>query len=177
MNALGGAAPTGSWRLIEPHDTAFLYELVAANDPRWWRFSRHGLDPNLVVTIAGTTSAGAVVHDGLGRPVACALLADAGEAGTGTFEYFALADEVALALARHHAPALVRAAFDGAPIRRLYHERFERDPDVLGSLAAIFEPEVVFPEFALVDGRFETRVTSVVTREQLDAWNDGAGTR
>lgn len=165
-----GSSPQGSWRLFVPADVPFIYQLVAAVDPRWWRFSRHGLEPSRLLEIAEGLAAGVVVVDENGRPVACAVLADAGSAGTGTLEFYALPDPHAQAIAARFAPELVAAAFAGAPIRRLYHERFENDPDLLGEISTLFEVEVTFPDFALVDGGYESRTTSVTTPERLAAW-------
>lgn len=168
-------ADVGGWRLITPADLAFLYRLVADNDPRWWRFSRHGLEPQRALMTAQGVAAGVIVHDRDGNPVAAALLADAGSAGTGTFDYFALDDDRSRQLARQVAPELINAAFSGAPIRRLYHERFDGDPQLLGVAAELFDVEVTFPDFAFVNGRFETRSISVLTRDRFDMWHAERG--
>jgi len=166
--------PLGSWRLVSPADVPFVYHLVAQVDPRWWRFSRHGLEPSQVLQTAAGISAGALVSTAEGEPVACALLADAGASGTGMFEYYALPHPVAEGLARHFAPQLLAAAFNGAPIRRLYYERFSGDADVLGEAAAAFQLEVTFPEFALINGTYEGRTTSVLTPESFARWQTEA---
>jgi hypothetical protein len=158
-----------TWRLITPKDTPFVYYLVSKVDPRWWRFSRHGLEPSLLVATARGTAAGVIVIDGYGQNVACALLADTGASGTGMLEYFALPNPDAQTLARRFAHDLVGAAFAGTPIRQLYYERFENDPDVLGEVGALFEVEVTFPDFAMIDGRYETRTTSVLTADRFAA--------
>jgi len=159
-----------SWRLLEPSDMVFVYHLVTKVDPRWWRFSRHGLEPSQMLETARGTAAGVVVVDGYGAPVACALLVEAGTSGTGMLEYFALPNPDAQALARRFASDLVGAAFAGAPIRRLYYERFENDPDVLGEVGALFEGEVTFPNFAMIDGHYESRTTCVVSAERFTEW-------
>ena len=166
--------PNGSWRLVSPADIPFVYHLVAQVDPRWWRFSRQGLEPSQILQTAAGIAAGALVSTAEGEPVACALLADAGVSGTGMFEYFALPHPVAEALARQFAPELLAAAFNGAPIRRLYHERFSGDADVLGTAAQAFELEVTFPEFALINGTYEDRTTSVLTPESFARWQAGS---
>ncbi len=120
------------------------------------------------------TAAGVLVIDGHGKSVACALLADAGASGTGMLDYFALPDPDAQALARQFAPELVDAAFSGASIRRLYHERFENDPDLLGEFSSLFEVEVTFPDFVMIDGRYEARTTSVLTAQRFEAWQKAA---
>ena len=164
----------GGWRLVSPADVPFVYRLVAAVDPRWWRFSRGGLEPSHLLGIADGIAAGVIVHDAAERPVACGILADAGAAGTATFEYHALPEPDAERTAAHFAPEVIAAAFSGTPLRRLYHERFEGDPDLLGRAGHLFEVEVRYPDFALVDGRFEARTVSVVTAEAFAAWQEAS---
>jgi hypothetical protein len=179
-DALPGAdaaeEPAGSWRLVSPADIPFVYYLVACVDPRWWRFSRNGLEPSQVLETAAGISAGALISTAEGEPVACALLADSGASGTGMFEYFALPHPDAERLAREFAPALLAAAFNGAPIRRLYYERFSGDADVLGTAASAFELEVTYPKFALIDGTYEDRTSAVLTPESFARWNTVAHT-
>jgi hypothetical protein len=160
----------GGWRLFEPRDAPFVYELVTKVDPRWWRFSRHGLEPSQLLEIVKGIAAGVIVFDGSGDSVACAVLAEAGSSGTGMFELYALPNAHAHLFARRFAPELIAAAFAGAPIRRLYHERFENDPVLLGDVAHLFEVEVTYPEFALVEGIYERRTTSVLTAPGFAAW-------
>lgn len=162
------------WRLFAPADMPFLYELVTKVDPRWWRFSRHGLEPSRVIETTRAAAAAALVSDGYGKPVACALLADAGVSGTGVFEFFARPDPDSQQLAREFAPQLLEAAFAGTPIRRLYHDRFDNDTDVLGEVGRLFEVEVVYPNFALIDGKYEARTTSVLTAESFKTWRMAA---
>lgn len=160
----------GGWRLASPADVPFVYDLVTKVDPRWWRFSRGGLEPTQVLRMVETVAAGAIVHDDDGRPVACALLAEAGASGTGMFEYFALPEPHAEELAIRFAPDLVTAAFDGAAMRIMYHERFEGDPQLLGEVAELFHSEVVYPDFAWIDGRLEARTISALTAERFEEW-------
>jgi len=162
--------PPGNWRLFLPADLVFVYELVAELDPRWWRLSRHGLEPARMLALIRAAAAGVVVVDGGGKPVACALLAETGTVGTGLFEYFALPNPEAETVARHFASDLITAAFGGAPVRRLYYERFENDADVLGEVGELFEREVTFPDFAMIDGRYEARVTLSLSRERFAEW-------
>ncbi|MCE9621743.1 MAG: hypothetical protein K8R99_05290 [Actinomycetia bacterium] len=170
----GGGIMNGGWRLAEASDIPFVYELVTKVDPRWWRFSRGGLEPSVLLSTAQGISAGVIVVDSVNNPVACAILADAGTMGTGMFEYYALPNPQAEALARRFAPELLAAAFAGAPIRRLYYERFENDAEVFGELSAYFEVEVTYPEFAMIDGRYESRTTSVLTLERFTESQLGA---
>jgi hypothetical protein len=169
MSDEASAAP-GRWRLIDPGDALFLYELICRVDPRWWRFSREGLEPNGMLGKIQSIAAGVLVEDADGRPVAAAVLADAGASGTGNFEYFALPEPRAEEIARHFTGEIIAAAFAGAPVRRLYHDRFETDPDLYGETAGLWEVEVVYPEFAMIEGRYESRTTSVLTRERFGFW-------
>lgn len=164
------------WRLFAAADMVFVYHLITKVDPRWWRFSRHGLEPSQAIATSRGTAAGALVLDGYGAPMACALLVDAGGSKVGTLEYFALPNPAAHELARRFAPDLIRAAFEGAPIERLYYERFENDPDVLGEVGSEFEVEVTYPDFAMVDGTYEARTTAVLTAERFREWLERRGT-
>ena len=146
---------------------------MADVDPRWWRFSRDGLEPSHLLETASGVAAGVIVFDEGQQPVACAMLADAGASGTATLEFFALPAPAAQALARRYAPDLVVAAFDGAPIRRLYVERFSGDPDLLGDLADLFEIEVRYPDFTQIDGHYEDRTIAVLTAERFQEWREG----
>ncbi len=161
---------SGSWRLMEPGDASFVYELICRVDPRWWRFCHEGLEPGTMLGKLQSIAAGVLVQDTGGRPVAAAVLADAGASGTGNFEYFALPEPQAEAIARRLTPEILAAAFAGAPVRRLYHDRFETDADLRGDTAGLWEVEVVYPEFAMIEGRYESRTTSVLTRERFERW-------
>jgi hypothetical protein len=171
---VGDPAAQPGWRLVSPADLPFLYELVTLVDPRWWRFSRDGLEPQQVLAKAQTIAAGALVHDHHQRPVAAALLADAGASGTGNFEYFARPDEASEELARRFAPELIGAAFDGAPIRQLYLERFDGDPELLGEIQPLCDLAVRYPEFAMIGGQWEDRTISVLTRERFQLWREAS---
>ena len=52
---------------------------------------------------------------------------------------------------------LVDAAFAGAPVRKLYYERFDNDPDLLTTMSGAWELEATLPEFALIGGRYVDR--------------------
>jgi len=171
-----GIMSGGGWRLFDTADVPFIYELVTKVDPRWWRFSRVGLEPSALLATTHGISAGVIVVNEHAAPVACAILASTGTAGTGMFEYFALPNAEAEALARKYAPDLLVAAFEGASLRRLYYERFENDADVLGDVASLFEVEVTYPEFAMIDGHYEARTTAVLTLERFAASREGATT-
>jgi hypothetical protein len=159
-----------SWRLAAPHDAAFVYEFVAAIDPRWWRFSRHGLDPRRLLMTAQSVAAGAVILDDNSQPVGFSLLADvSGTSAVGHFEVFAVPG-------REHdvvpiVPEVVAAAFGGAPVRKLFHERFDDDPDLMTAMPGAWQLEVTLPEFAMIDGRFVDRHIYGLSRAEYERWS------
>ena len=152
-----------SWRLLGPSDLPFVYEVITAVDPRWWRFSRHSLDPRQSLATMQAASAAAIVLDEQGTPVACAILAETGVSETGMFDFFALPNPRAEALARRFAPELVGAAFAGATVRRLYHERFENDPELMSVIAPLFE---VFTQAMVRRLQTQLRALRAATRKQ-----------
>ncbi len=160
------------WRLAEPSDLPFVYRLVTQVDPRWYRFSRHGLEPSGMIELMGSIAGGAIVHDSLGEPMACALLADSSESGTGHFEYYALPTVHAARCAALAAPDLLGAVFAASSPRRLYVERFENDPELFGKAAHLFTTEVVLPDFMLIDGIYEQRTTLVLCADDWWAWHE-----
>jgi len=160
------------WRLASPADLPFVYRLVTEVDPRWYRFSRHGLEPSSMIALMGSIAGGAIVHDSNGQPVACALLADSSESGTGHLEYYALPTPHAERCAALAAPDLLGAVFAASTPRRLYVERFENDPQLLGDAAHLFTPEVVLPDFLLIDGTYEDRTTLVLTADVWWPWHE-----
>ena len=162
---------TVQWRLATPADMPFVYRLVTQVDPRWYRFSRHGLEPHAMITLMGSIAGGAIVHDAIGEPVACALLVDSSESGTGNFEYYALPTAHAQQCAAVAAPDLLGAIFSASSPRRLYVERFENDPLLLGEAAHLFTTEVVLPDFLLIDGAYEARTTLVLTADVWWPWH------
>jgi hypothetical protein len=160
-----------SWRLASAADIPFVYDLVATIDPRWWRFSRHGLDPRrLLGTVESVAAAAAVVGDD-GQPIGFSILADiSGTSAVGAFEAFALPgheDEVASMV-----PELVSAAFAGAPVRKLFYERFDDDPDLLAYMPGAWQREVTLPAFALVGGTYVDRHIFGLSREEHGRWSE-----
>ncbi|MDP2290404.1 MAG: hypothetical protein Q8M22_04405 [Actinomycetota bacterium] len=160
------------WRLATPADLPFVYRLVTQVDPRWYRFSRHGLEPSGMIGLMGGIAAGAIVHDSLDEPVACALLADSSASGTGTFEYYALPTPHAQRCAALAAPDLLGAVFATSSPRRLYVERFDNDPHLLGDAEQLLTPEVVLPDFIRIDGVYEARTTMVLTADAWWPWHE-----
>ncbi len=161
-----------TWRLAEATDVPFVYRLVTQIDPRWYRFSRHGLEPSAMIELMGSIAAGAIVQDAAGQPVACAILTDSSESGTGTFEYYALPTAHAQQCATQVVSELLGAVFVASSPRRLYVERFENDPVLLGDVAHLFTTEVVLPDFLSIDGVYETRATLVLTAEAWREWSE-----
>jgi hypothetical protein len=160
-----------SWRLAGAADIPFVYELVAIIDPRWWRFSRHGLDPRRLLGSVESVAAAAAITDDDGRPIGFSILADvSGTSAVGAFEVFAVPgheDAVASMV-----PEIVGAAFAGAPVRKLFYERFDDDPDLLVHMAGAWQQEVTLPAFAMVGGRYVDRHIFGVSREQHARWSE-----
>jgi hypothetical protein len=159
-----------SWRLADARDIAFVYELVTAIDPRWWRFSRHGLDPRRLILSVESIAAAAAVLDDDGGSIGFSILADvSGTSAVGQFEVFAMpGHDVAVASV---VPELVAAAFAGAPVRKLFHERFDDDPDLLAAMAGAWAREVTLPEFALLGGKFVDRHIFGLSRAEYEHWS------
>lgn len=158
-----------SWRLFEPHDLTFAYQLASIVDPRWWAVSRSGLSPQNVVARASTFSAGVVVVDSDGYDTGLAVLRETGTASTGALDVWALPTAASVAAVESVIVELLASAFTLSNIRALYHDRFENDPYLLGATESLWETEVVYPEFALIDGRYESRATRVLQRDKFEA--------
>jgi hypothetical protein len=125
-------------------------------DPRWWRVTRGGTSPVAVASTLRRSRSVAVVTAG-GRPIGVAALVEHdGGSATAVLELHAWPG--AEALVRRVAPAIVRAAFVGGGLRRLYHRTFVDDPDVLGDAASWFTAEVRYPAFAWIDGAYRDRI-------------------
>ena len=139
-------------------------------DPRWWRISRHGTAPHVALQSIQEYAALAVFLDEKSDPCGAAGLADVSGAATcGTLDLVAMPG--AEPRVTHIAPELVQAAFMASPIRHLYVERFDDDPDLLAS-APCFELEVRLPEFAFVDGRLVDRLVFGASRSDVEAMTD-----
>lgn len=159
-----------SWRLGTARDVPFVYELVATVDPRWWRFSRRGLDPRRLLEIVGSVTAAAAVLDHNQQPIGYSILADVtGTSAVGQFEVFAMPgreSDVASVV-----PEIVAAAFAGAPVRKLFHERFDDDPDLLAAMPDVWQREVTLPEFAMIGGRYVDRHIYGLSRAEYERWS------
>ena len=160
-----------SWRLAGPGDIPFVYELVATIDPRWWRFSRHGLDPRRLLGTVESVAAAAAITDDEGQSIGFSILADvSGTSAVGAFEVFAVpGHEEAVA---SMVPDIVGAAFSGAPVRKLFYERLDDDPDLLVHMTGAWQQEVTLPAFALIGGRYVDRHTFGLSREQHVRWRE-----
>jgi hypothetical protein len=159
-----------SWRLAGVADIAFVYDLVATIDPRWWRFSRHGLDPRHLLGTIESVAAGATIVGDDSQPIGFSILADvSGTSAVGAFEVFAMPgheDAVAAMV-----PELVGAAFAGAPVRKLFSERFDDDPDLFVYMPGAWRQEVTLPAFALIGGRYVDRHIFGLSREEHEQWS------
>ena len=165
----GGEQLTGvSWRLFEPPDLLFAYDVAVANDPRWWRVCRHGLSPESVLEAAQSFAA-AVIISGPGGDVGIATLSETGSAGTGMLDVWTLPDVESRDCVDSVIVELIASAFGVSGVRALYHERFESDPYLLGPTEPHWHTEVVFPDFALIEGQFENRTQRVLRREEFEA--------
>ena len=159
-----------SWRLAGVADIPFVYDLVATIDPRWWRFSRHGLDPRRLLGTVESVAAGAAILGEDSQPIGFSILADvSGTSAVGAFEVFALpGHEEAVA---SMVPELVSAAFGGAPVRKLFSERFDDDPDLFVHMPGAWQQEVTLPAFALIGGRYVDRHIFGLSREEHERWS------
>lgn len=120
---------------------------------------------------ADSVAAGAVILDDSQVPVGFSILADvSGTSAVGAFEAFAVPgheDDVALQVVD-----IVAAAFAGAPVRKLFYERFDDDPDLIVQMAGAWQKEVTLPAFALIGGRYVDRHIFGLSREQHTQWTD-----
>lgn len=156
-----------SWRLFEPSDLIFAYDIAIANDPRWWRVCKRGLSP-LTVVEAAQSFAAAVIISGSDGDVGIATLSETGSAGTGTLDIWTIPTASARSCVESVIVELIASAFGVSGIRALYHERFESDPYVLGVTEPFWRTAVVFPDFAMIEGRYESRTQRILRREDFE---------
>ena len=117
-----------------------------------------------------------VFDDDAGNACGIAALAEVGRgSGTAMLDLIAAPDDDAIAVVRRSARQAVAAAFLGTPIRHLYFERFDDDPDLLTEMSC-WVHEVTLPEFALVDGRYADRLTFGLSRAEFDQWSAASPT-
>ena len=120
---------------------------------------------------ADSVAAGAVILDDSQVPVGFSILADvSGTSAVGAFEVFAVpGHEDAVA---SQVTEIVGAAFAGAPVRKLFYERFDDDPDLIVHMAGSWQKEVTLPAFALIGGRYVDRHIFGLSREQHTQWTE-----
>lgn len=156
-----------SWRLFENDDLFFAYELAATHGTRWWNVTKNGLSPESMVHLISRFAAGVtVLADGL--PIGIGTLSETGSAGTGLFDIRAVDDDHCRNLVRKIVPELIQSVFTMSDIRALYHERFENDPRLLGSTEPFWHTQVVFPSYALIEGRYESLEQRVLWRSEFE---------
>jgi hypothetical protein len=68
-------------------------------------------------------------------------------------------------------PELVGAAFAGAPVRKLFSERFDDDPDLFAYMPGAWRQEVPLPAFALIGGRYLDRLIFGLSRQEHEQWS------
>ena len=114
-----------------------------------------------------------IFDDAAGKPCGMAALAEVGSgSGTALLDMVALPDPHSVSVVRLLAHESVSAAFQGAPIRHIYFERFDDDPDLISEMTC-WTHEVTLPEFAMVDGRYSDRLTFGVSRAEFERWEAG----
>ncbi len=138
----------------------FLYHLAVTTEPAWWRVTRLGAAPPLVLQRLQQCDALAVVMAPSGDLVGAAALAEGSlVAATAVLDLQALPEPEAQAVVAALAPDIVRAGFEGAGLRRLYHDRFDGEPDLLGATSPHWAAEVRYPDHARIDGALRARTT------------------
>ena len=162
---------SGAWRFAQAPDMPFLYHLAAAVEPRWWRITRGGASPSVVMSAIQQCDAVGVVLDADGEPVGAAALAEGSMvASTAVLDLVALPNDAARATVAAVAPDIVRAGLQGGALRALYHQCFDDDPDLLGTTRPLWVEEVRFPDYALVDGHWRDRSLLTLTAAAHEAW-------
>jgi len=113
--------------------------------------------------------AAGVVITGPEGDVGIATLSDVGGSGTGMLDVWSIPGEDARRRIEEVIVELIASAFGVSDLRALYHERFDRDPWLLGATEPLWRTEVVFPEFASIEGRFESRTQRVLWRSDFES--------
>ena len=160
--------PSG-WRIAEHADAPFLYQFLLDTDPLWWRVARHGTAPDRALASFSQYDAVLIIFDTDEIPVGVAALAEVSTGGgTGTLELVSYPDEHSVEASRAAVAEIVESVFEMAPIRHLYVERFDEQPDLLTAMPGQWALEVRMPEFAYVDGRLADRLTFGLTRSEFE---------
>lgn len=156
------------WRIVDDDDAIALYRLLTTTEPSWWRMVRVGLAPATVLAQASIYNAMVAIETD-GQLVGVAALTDITVGGiSGTLDLVAMPDSVDVV--RSVTPAIITSIFRALPLAHLHHERFDGEPDLLGMMSPIWQHEVTFPEFALVEGRYADRLVYGVSRYEADQW-------
>ena len=156
----------------------FLYHLAVTTEPGWWRITRFGAAPPVVLQRLQQCDALAVVTAPSGDLVGAAALAEGSlVAATAVLDLQALPDPDAQSIVAALAPDIVRAGFEGAGLRRLYHDRFDGEPDLLGATAPHWTAEVRYPDHARIGGVLRARTTYALGADTFrSAFGHGAST-
>jgi len=156
-----------TWRLSTPSDIQFAYQVAVANDPRWWRACKNGLSPRTVIEVAQSFAAGVVISNEA-RDLGIAVLSETGAAATGMLDVWSLQDSEAIESVSDIIPEILGAAFSASNIRALYFERFENDVDLLGYSRPWWKLQIEYPDFAMIQGKYENRTCWVMTRSDFE---------
>lgn len=156
-----------SWRVFQPTDLLFAYELAVVHGPRWWNVTRHGMSPTATSQALATYAAGVTIVLG-DDPIGLATLRETGTAGTGIIEILALDTPDCRGAVEQIVPELISSVFAISNVRTLYHQRFDNDFELRGRTLSLWRDEVHFPEYALIDGVYEGMTQSALRRTDFE---------
>jgi hypothetical protein len=155
-----------SWRLFDNEDLVFAYELAAVHGARWWNVTKNGSSPESMISLISRFAAGVTILRGQ-TPIGIGTLSNTGSAGTGLFDIRVVDDEHSREIVGRIVPELIQSVFAVSDIRALYHERFENDPRLLGPTEPYWRTQVIFPSYALIEGRYESLEQRVLWRDEF----------
>lgn len=159
-----------TWRLFEPSDLVFAYDLAIIHGPRWWNVTRHGTSPEATMNSLSSYAAGVtILHEQ--TPIGIATLSETGSAGTGMFEVRAVDAPALRDSVSDLVPVLIASVFAMSDVRILYHSRFDGDPELRGRSLPLWRDEVRFPEYAFIAGRYEDLIQSALRRSDFESSN------
>lgn len=156
-----------SWRIFQPTDLLFAYELAIIHGTRWWNVTRRGMSPTATTEALATYAAGVTIVLG-DEPIGLATLRETGTAGTGTIELLALDVPECRQAVEQIVPELISSVFAISNVRTLYHQKFDNDPELRGRTLSLWRDEVYFPEYALIDGAYEGMTQSALRRADFE---------
>ncbi|MFZ9157763.1 MAG: hypothetical protein ACO230_06680 [Ilumatobacteraceae bacterium] len=145
----------------------FAYHLAAVLGPRWWSVTKNGMSPESTVAAISRFAAGVTILSG-DMPIGIATLGQTGAAGTGVFDVKCVLEPDVVDLVSQVVPELLWSAFAMSDVRALYHSRFEGDPELRGTTLPLWVDEIHFPEYLLIEGRYEGMTQSVLHRDVLE---------